>query len=70
MVLLISLSSLISVSDVAAESLGKFEGALYLGGLTSLSDAATEALAKSVYPILTGDDIKLILEETKKLTYS
>ena len=37
---------LTSLSDAAAESLSKHEGALDLSGLTSLSDAAAESLAR------------------------
>jgi hypothetical protein len=36
----------LELSDAAAESLGKHEGTLYLGGLTSLSDAAAASLSK------------------------
>jgi len=35
-----------TISDAAAESLGKHEGRLWLIGLTSLSDAAAESLSK------------------------
>ena len=43
----LSLKGLTSLSDAAAESLGKHEGSnLYLDGVTSLSDAAAESLSK------------------------
>jgi len=40
------LSEFVTLSDAAAESLGKHNGWLYLNGLTSLSDAAAESLGK------------------------
>jgi len=40
------LPEFVTISDAAAESLGKHEYTLYLNGLTSLSDAAAKSLAK------------------------
>jgi len=42
----VDLPEFVTISDAAAESLGKLKGWLHLNGLTSLSDAAAESLAK------------------------
>ena len=51
------LASLSELSDVAAESLGKYEGTLDLSGLTELSDTAAGHLAKLPNLTITLDNL-------------
>jgi len=47
----VDLPEFVTISDAAAESLGKLKGWLHLNGLTSLSDAAAESLGKREYAL-------------------
>ena len=53
------------ITDDAAEILSKFEGDLFLGGLTALSDAAAESLAK--HPNLAvNEDVEALISKYRK----
>ncbi|MBM3417230.1 MAG: hypothetical protein FJY20_12535 [Bacteroidetes bacterium] len=59
-----------SLSDAAAESLGKHERSLELNGLTSLSDAAAESLAKHKGYLGLNDSMSERIDSKKQIIKS
>jgi len=62
----VDLPEFVTISDAAAESLGKLKGWLHLNGLTSLSDAAAESLAKHKGYLGLNDSMSIRIDSKKK----